>query len=75
MGGNFHGTDYNGMGESLRNFINATPALAEFILGKSSTQQIIGSELLNRVNALPDTTAGITYTSLYSPGGSDRNAE
>lgn len=67
MGGNFHGTDYNGMGESLRNFINATPALAEFILGKSSTQQIIGSELLNRVNALPDTTAGITYTSLYSP--------
>lgn len=67
MGAPFHGTDYHGMGKGLRKWINDTPKLAEWVLSKASTQQIIGSEFLDKLNALPDTHAGITYTSLYSP--------
>lgn len=67
MGASFHGTDYNGMGQNLRKWITATPAFAEWILSEAAAQQIIGSKFLAETNQLPDTHAGITYTSLYSP--------
>lgn len=67
MGASFHGTDYNGMGKGLRNWINATPRLAEWILSEAAAQQIVGSPFLEEINKLPDTHSGITYTSLYSP--------
>lgn len=67
LGAPFHGTDVNGMGPGLRGFISATPAFARWILSTASTQQIVGSEFLAELNALPDTAPGIVYTSIYSP--------
>ena len=31
-------------------------------------QQVVGSEFMKRLNALPDTAPGVLYTSIYSPG-------
>lgn len=67
MGAPFHGTDFNGLGAGLRGWITATPKFAEWILATASTQQIRGSKFLEETNKLPDTHAGITYTSMYSP--------
>ena len=31
-------------------------------------QQVVGSEFMKRLNALPDTAPGVLYASIYSPG-------
>lgn len=67
LGGNFHGTTLNGQGEGLSKFISAAPRLAAFLASTAGIQQVVGSEFMQRLNALPDTAPGVSYTSIYSP--------
>lgn len=68
LGGNFHGTTLNGQGETLSKFIAFAPHLAAFLASTAGIQQVVGSEFMKRLNALPDTAPGVLYTSIYSPG-------
>ena len=43
------------------------PNLARFLASTAAIQQVIGSPFIEKLNALPDTTAGVKYTSIYSP--------
>lgn len=67
IGGNFHGTTLNGMGEVLAKMITAMPHFAQFLASSASIQQVVGSEFVENLNALPDTSPGPLYTSIYSP--------
>ena len=67
LGGNFHGTTLGGQGEGLANFIAFAPRLAAFLASTAGIQQVVGSEFMQRLNALPDTAPGVLYTSIYSP--------
>ena len=67
LGGNFHGTTLNGQGEGLSKFIAFAPRLAAFLASTAGIQQVVGSEFMQRLNALPDTAPGVLYTSIYSP--------
>lgn len=67
IGGNFHGTTLNGMGEVLAKMIAAMPHFAQFLASSASIQQVVGSEFMENLNALPDTSPGPLYTSIYSP--------
>ena len=68
LGGNFHGTTLNGQGEGLSKIIAFAPHLAAFLASTAGIQQVVGSEFMQRLNALPDTAPGVLYTSIYSPG-------
>lgn len=68
LGGNFHGTTLNGQGEALSKIIAFAPHLAAFLASTAGIQQVVGSEFIKRLNALPDTAPGVLYTSIYSPG-------
>ena len=67
LGGNFHGTTLGGQGEGLSKFIAFAPRLAAFLASTAGIQQVVGSEFMQRLNALPDTAPGVLYTSIYSP--------
>lgn len=67
QGGNFHGTTLSGQSEVLAKFIAFAPRLAAFLASTAGTQQVVGSEFMQRLNALPDTAPGVLYTSIYSP--------
>ena len=67
LGGNFHGTTLNGQGEGLSKIIAFAPHLAAFLASTAGIQQVVGSEFMQRLNALPDTAPGVLYTSIYSP--------
>lgn len=67
LGGNFHGTTLGGQGEGLADFIAFAPRLAAFLASTAGIQQVVGSEFMQRLNALPDTAPGVLYTSIYSP--------
>lgn len=67
IGGNFHGTTLNGMGEVLAKMIAVSPNLARFFASSAAIQQVVGSEFIEGLNALPDTSPGPLYTSIYSP--------
>ena len=68
LGGNFHGTTLGGQGEALSKIIAFAPHLAAFLASTAGIQQVVGSEFIKRLNALPDTAPGVLYTSIYSPG-------
>lgn len=57
-----------GRGETLSKFIAFAPHLAAFLASTAGIQQVVGSEFMKRLNALPDTAPGVLYTSIYSPG-------
>ena len=67
LGGNFHGTTLGAQGEGLAKFIAFAPRLAAFLASTAGIQQVVGSEFMQRLNALPDTAPGVLYTSIYSP--------
>lgn len=67
VGATFHGTDLNGAGRFLSPIARALPRLAAFLVGPGALQQLNDSPEIQALNALPDTQAGIVYTSLYSP--------
>ncbi|WP_051866966.1 esterase/lipase family protein [Corynebacterium atypicum] len=67
MGGNFHGTTLNGAGNFAGLFITAMPGLARFFASTAAIQQVVSSPQMVALNALPDTTPGVTYTSITSP--------
>lgn len=67
IGGNFHGTTLNGAGEVLAKLIKAMPNLARFLASSAGIQQLVGTEFIENLNALPDTAPGPLYTSIYSP--------
>lgn len=67
LGGNFHGTTLDGMGETLAKLIAAMPNFARFLASTAGIQQVVGSEFIESLNALPDTAPGTLYTSIYSP--------
>lgn len=62
----YHGTTLNGMDKMLRPIIERNPELAESVAGKAGVQQLIGSEVINRLNEKPDTDKRVQYTNLYS---------
>lgn len=67
VGATFHGTDLGGSAKLLSPLVKAFPRLAAFFVGPAALQQLKDSELIQQLNTLPDTEAGIVYTSLYSP--------
>lgn len=67
MGGSFHGTDLSGFATVLRPLIDSAPEFWDAILGTSTEQQIVGSQLLREMAQLPETTAGVNYTALWLP--------
>jgi len=67
MGAPFHGTEVNGHGSIVRGLINFAPHIMTFFLSPASSQQIVGSNFIAWLNKQPDTVAGVTYTSFYSP--------
>lgn len=67
IGGNFHGTTLNGFLQGPLPIIINTPKLAAFLASTTAIQQVEGSEFMQRLNALPDTSAGTLYNSIYSP--------
>lgn len=67
IGGKFHGTTLNGSPQGLLPIIINTPKLAAFLASTAGSQQVEGSEFMQHLNALPDTTAGTLYISIYSP--------
>ncbi|WP_165164816.1 esterase/lipase family protein [Corynebacterium qintianiae] len=67
MGASLHGTTLNGQGEFLLKLVTAMPTLAAFFASTSAIQQLAGSAAMAEHNALPDTAAGVTYMSFYSP--------
>lgn len=68
VAGNLHGTDLNGKVDALGKVVEVSPEVAAFIAGTSGVQQLVGSEFMNKYNALPDTVAGVQYTAIYSAG-------
>ena len=62
----YHGTTLNGMDKMLRPIIERNPEFAEAVAGKAGVQQLIGSELVDRLNKLPDTDSRVQYTNVYS---------
>lgn len=67
MGASLHGTTLNGMGAFLSTLTNALPQISAFFASTAAIQQLAGSEVMNTANSYPDTAAGVTYTSMYSP--------
>lgn len=64
----YHGTTLNGLADSLRPIIGSVPKLAEALASKAGVQQLVGSDIVQRLNALPDTDRRVQYTNLYSSG-------
>lgn len=62
----YHGTTLAGMDKMLRPIVERNPKLAESAAGKAGVQQLVGSELIDRLNQLPDTDKRVQYTNLYS---------
>lgn len=67
IGGNYHGTTLNGNASWMESLVVAMPGLANFLASTASVQQLVGSDFIKHLNSLPDTTAGVTYTSIYTP--------
>lgn len=68
IGAPFHGTTLAGMSDFLRPIVAAVPGLAHFLVSSAAVDQLRDSAFIQELNALPDTAAGISYTSIYSPG-------
>lgn len=68
LGGNFHGTTLNGMAPTFHAIDEVVPKFASFLGTTAGLEQLQGSDFFARLNALPDTAAGIMYTSIYTPG-------
>lgn len=66
IGGNYHGTTLSGLAEGTADALAASK-LPSYLASTASIQQIAGSEFFTKLNALPDTSAGVMYTSIYSP--------
>ena len=62
----YHGTTLAGMDKMLRPIVERNPKLAESAAGKAGVQQLVGSEMIDRLNQLPDTDKRVQYTNLYS---------
>lgn len=67
IGGNYHGTTLNGFATFMEPLITGAPGLAAFLATTAGIQQVVGSPFMTKLNALPDTLAGVQYTSIYSP--------
>lgn len=67
VGANFHGTTLNGAGPTLLALVKAMPQLARFLASTAAVEQLAGSEFMAKVNQFKDTSAGVSYTSIYSP--------
>lgn len=63
----YHGTTLNGADKILRPLLDAVPKLGAFVAGTAPTQQLIGSPVINRLNALADTDRRVVYTNVYTP--------
>lgn len=68
IAGNYHGTTLNGNASWLDHLVTAAPDVAKFLASTAGVQQLVGSPFITQLNSLPDTTAGVTYTSIYTPG-------
>ena len=66
MGASLHGTTLNGFGDILSEFSRALPRLSAFFAGTATIEQLTDSPRMTRARSIPDTAAGVTYTSLYS---------
>lgn len=67
LGVNLHGTTMNGMLPVIDFLRTHMYEPARFIASTVSLQQVSGSRLLAETDRLPDTSAGVLYTSIYSP--------
>lgn len=67
VGGNYHGTTLGGAADALKPLILGAPKLAAFLASTAAIQQVYFSDFYARLNELPDTVAGVQYTSIYSP--------
>ena len=67
MGASLHGTTLNGSGDFLLKLVTAMPSLTAFFASTAAIQQLAGSATMAEANSFPDTAAGVTYTSLFSP--------
>ena len=61
------GTTLNGSLQGLLPMFINTSKLAAFLTFTAESQQVEGSEFMQYLNALPDTTAGTLYISICSP--------
>lgn len=68
IGGNVHGTTLGGIAGFLNFIAGAAPSMLSFFAGTSTLQQVRGSEIITEADKYPDTVAGISYTSIFSPG-------
>ena len=67
MGASLHGTTLNGFADILGPLTRALPRVSAFFASTAAIQQLVGSEAMTMANSYPDTVAGVTYTSLFSP--------
>ncbi|WP_241228417.1 esterase/lipase family protein [Corynebacterium hylobatis] len=63
----FRGTTIDGVVPVIGSAVNANRASSEHLVGASTLDQFADSDFIGRISALPDTTAGIIYTALYTP--------
>lgn len=68
LAGNFHGTDLDGKLDKFQRPIEADSKVSTFLFSTAGLQQLASSDFMKKMNALPDTVAGVQYTSIYSPG-------
>ena len=62
----YHGTTMTGMSSILQNLVDRNPEFADLVAGKAAVQQLKSSELIRRLNELPDTHPNVMYTNIYT---------
>ena len=62
----YHGTTMTGMSSILQNLVDRNPEFADLVAGKAAVQQLNRSELIRKLNELPDTHPNVTYTNIYT---------
>ncbi|MHA2789977.1 esterase/lipase family protein [Corynebacterium sp. S7] len=66
LGATFHGSTLGGLAERLSPLVRKIPTLSRWLASEGGVQQLVGSEFVDKLDALPDTHPGIVYTSIYT---------
>lgn len=66
LGATFHGSTLNCKAGRLAAVVRRFPRLSKWLASESGLQHVVGTDFVAKLDALPDTHAGVMYTSVYT---------
>ncbi|WP_018295964.1 esterase/lipase family protein [Corynebacterium lubricantis] len=66
LGATFHGSTLGGLAQRLAPLVRRVPRLARWLASEGGVQQLVGSEFVDKLDALPNTHPDLIYTSIYT---------